>query len=103
MLSCTSTVSTANLKYQWIVCAQLLYFQHLKGAMSEYNRVFHYERYNDEESHNEIMDVPLCEHFFTRNLKMLTIPDDFQLYGKLGLIFPPFLNCFIQRGKLGYD
>ena len=34
-----------------------------------------------------IMEAPLSEPFFTRRMKMLSRPDGFMLYGKLGLDF----------------
>ena len=33
------------------------------------------------------MEAPLSERFFTRRMKMLSRPDDFMLYGKLGVDF----------------
>ena len=74
-----------------------------KGAISEYKGVLHCEGYDYEEFPDEIMEASLSEPFFTRRMKMLSRPDGFMLYGKLGLTFPPLLNCYIQKWNLGYD
>ena len=58
-----------------------------KGAISEYKGVLHYEGYDYEEFPDEIMEAPLSEPFFTRRMKMLSRPDGFMLYGKLGVDF----------------
>ena len=57
-----------------------------KGAISEYKGVLHCEGYDYEEFPDEIMEAPLSEPFFTR-MKMLSRPDGFMLYGKLGVDF----------------
>ena len=44
----------------------------------------HCEGYDYEELPDEIMEAPLSEPFFTRRMKMLSRPDSFMLYGKLG-------------------
>ena len=66
------------------------------GAMSEYKGVLHCEGNDYEEFPDEIMEAPLSEPFFTRRMKMLSRPDGFLLYGKLGVDFFPLPNCFIQ-------
>ena len=58
-----------------------------KGAISEYKRVLHCEGYDYEEFHDEIMEAPLSEPFFTRRMKMLSRPDGFIFYGKLVVDF----------------
>ena len=58
-----------------------------KGANSEYKGVLHYKGYHYEELSDEIMEAPLSEPFFTRRMKMLSRPDGFMLYGKLGVDF----------------
>ena len=45
------------------------------------------EGYDFKEFPDEIMEAPLSEPFFTRRMKMLSRPDDFMLYGKLGKDF----------------
>ena len=45
------------------------------------------EGYEHEEFPDEIMEAPLSEPFFTRKMKMLSRPDGFMLYGKLGVDF----------------
>ena len=62
----------------------------LKEAISEYEGVFHCERYDYEEFPDEIMEAPLSEPLFTRIMKMLSRPDGFMSYGKLGVDFSPF-------------
>ena len=59
----------------------------LKGAISEYKGVLHCEDYDYEQFPDEIMEAPLSEPFFTRRMKMLSRPDGFMLYGKLGVDF----------------
>ena len=58
-----------------------------KGATFEYKGVLHCEVYNQEEFPDEIMDVPLSEPFFTWRMKLLSRPDGFMLYCKLGVDF----------------
>ena len=68
----------------------------VKGAISEYKGVLHCEGYDYEEFPDEIMEAPLSEPFFAGRMKMLSRPDGFMLYGKLGVDFSPLLNCYIQ-------
>ena len=56
-----------------------------KGAISEYKGVLHCEGYDYEEFPDEILEAPLSEPFFTRRMNMLSTPDGFMLYGKLGV------------------
>ena len=58
-----------------------------KGAIFEYKGVLHCEGYDYEELPDEIMEALLSEPFFTRRMKMLSRPDGFMLYGKLGVDF----------------
>ena len=58
-----------------------------KGAISEYKAVFNCEGYDYEEFPDEIMEAPLLEPFITRRMKLLSRPDAFVLYGKLGVDF----------------
>ena len=57
------------------------------GAISEYKGVLHFQGYDFEELADEIMETFLPELFFTRRMKMLSRPDGFMLYGKLGVDF----------------
>ena len=59
----------------------------LKGAIFEYKGVLHCEGYDYEKFPDEIMEAPLSEPFFTRRMKLLSRPDGFILYGKLGVGF----------------
>ena len=61
--------------------------KNFKGTISEYEGVLHCEGYDYEEFSDEIMEAPLSEPFFTRRMKMLSRPDGFMLYGKLGVDF----------------
>ena len=56
-----------------------------KGAVSEYKGVLHCGGYDYAEFPDEIMEAPLSKPFFTRRMKMLSRPDGFMLYGKLGV------------------
>ena len=58
-----------------------------KGAISEYKRVLHCDRYDYEDFPDEIMEAPLSETFCTRRMKMLSRPDGFIMYRKLGVDF----------------
>ena len=58
-----------------------------KGAIFDYKGVLHCEGYDYEEFRDEIIETPLSESFFTRRMKMLSRPDGFMLYGKLGVDF----------------
>ena len=58
-----------------------------KGATSECKGVSHYEGYDYEELPDGNMETPLCEPFFTGRMKILSRPDGFMLYGKLGVDF----------------
>ena len=70
------------------LCAHKSYISNnFKGAISEYKGVLHCEVYDYEEFSDKIIDGPLCETSFTRRMKMLSRPDGFLLYGKLGVEF----------------
>ena len=47
----------------------------------------HWEVYDYEELPDEFMEAPLSEPLFTRRIKMLSRPDGFMLYGRLGVEF----------------
>ena len=55
-------------------------------AISEFKGVLHYEGYDFEEDPEDI-SKPLPDPFFTRGMKLLSRPDGFMLYGKLGIDF----------------
>ena len=57
-----------------------------KAAISEYKGVFHFEGYDYEQDPEDIAN-PLPDPFFTRRMKLLSRPDGFMLYGKLGIDF----------------
>ena len=58
-----------------------------KGAICQCKGVLHCEGYDYEEFPDEIMEAPLSEPFFTNRMKMLSRPDGFMLFGKLGVDF----------------
>ena len=62
-------------------------FNNFRGAISEYKGVLHCEGYDYEELPDDVMEAPLSEPFFTGRMKMLSRPDGFMLYGKLGVDF----------------
>ena len=60
---------------------------HFMGAISNYRGVLHCDKYDNEDFPDEIMPAALSEPFFTRRMKILSRPDGFMLYGKLGVDF----------------
>ena len=58
-----------------------------KRAKTEYKRVLLCEGYDYEEFPDKILESPLFEPVFTRRMKLLSRPDGFMLYGKLGTDF----------------
>ena len=57
-----------------------------KGAITEYKGVLHCESYDYEQDSEDIAN-PLPDLFFTRRMKLLSRPEGFMLYGKLGIDF----------------
>ena len=57
-----------------------------KATISEYKGVLHCEGYDYEQDPEDISN-PLPERFFTRRMKLLSRPDGFMSYGKLGIDF----------------
>ena len=57
-----------------------------KAAISENKGVLHCEGYDYEQDPEHISN-PLPDPFFTRRMKLLSRPDGFMLYGKLGIDF----------------
>ena len=57
-----------------------------KAAISEYKGVLYCEAYDYEQDPEDINN-PLPDPFFTRRMKLLSRPDGFMLYGKLGIDF----------------
>ena len=66
-----------------------------KAAISEYKGVLHCEGYDYEQDPEDISN-PLPDPFFTRRMKLLSRPDGFMFYDKLGIDFCQLLNCSIQ-------
>ena len=71
----------------WLFAHKSYFSKNFKGAISEYKGVLHCERYDYENPPDEIMEAFLSEPFFKRRMKMLSRPDGFMLYGKLGVDF----------------
>ena len=57
-----------------------------KVAITEYKGVLHFEGYDYEQDPEDIAN-PLPDPFFIRRMKLLSRPDGFMLYGKLGINF----------------
>ena len=57
-----------------------------KATISEYKGVLPCESYDYEQDPEDISN-PLPDPFFTRRMKLLSRPDGFMLYGKLGIDF----------------
>ena len=58
----------------------------IEAAISEYKGVLHCEVYDYEQDPEDISN-PLPDPFFTRRMNLLSRPDGFMLYGKLGIDF----------------
>ena len=58
-----------------------------KRAISEHKLVLHCEGYDYEQFRDEFTEAPSCEPFFRRRMKMLSRPDAFMFFGKLGVDF----------------
>ena len=58
-----------------------------KGAISEHKEDLRCEGYDYEVFTDELMEAPPSEPFFAKRMKMLSRPDGFMLYGKLGVDF----------------
>ena len=88
------------------ISAQKSYISNnFKKAISEYKGVLHYEGYDYEQDPEDISN-PLPDPFFTKRMKLLSRPDGFMLYGKLGIDFfstSELLYPSIQIWKLGCD
>ena len=75
-------IYNSNLLY-----AHKSYFSNnFKAAISEYKCVLHCESYDYEQDPEDISN-PLPDPFFARRMKLLSRPDGFMLYGKLGIDF----------------
>ena len=57
-----------------------------KGAITEYKGVLHCEGYDNEQDPEDINN-PQLDPFFTKRMKLLSRPDGFMSYGKLGIDF----------------
>ena len=66
-----------------------------KAAISEHKGVLNCEGY-DYEKNPEDINNSLPDPFFTRRMKLLSRPDGFMFFGKLGLTFSQALNCSIR-------
>ena len=57
------------------------------GAICEYEGVLHCMGYDYGDFVDDIMEAPLSEYFSARRMKMLSRPDGFRFYPKLGVDF----------------
>ena len=69
------------------------------AAISEYKGVLHCEGF-DYEQDPEYNNNPLTDPFFTRRMKLLSKPDGFMLYGKLGVDFFSTSELFYPNMKI---
>ena len=83
MLKCTATIN----KFTTLMDFLRKNFIFLTNSREPFlnTREFCCEGYDYDEFPDEIMEAPLSEHFFTRRMEMLSRPDGFMLYGKLGV------------------
>ena len=70
-----------------------------KAAISEYKGVLHCEGYDYEQDPEDI-NKPLLDPFFRRRMKLLSRPDGFMLYGKLGIDFFSTYELFCPNTKI---
>ena len=80
-----------------------------KAAISEFKGVLHCEGYDYEQGPEGIAN-PLTDPSFTRRMKLLSRPDGFMLYGKLGIDFfstsellHPNMNIRLRLIRAGLD
>ena len=69
------------------------------GDITEIKGVLHCECYDYEQDPEDFTN-PLTNPFFTRRRKLLSRPDGFMLYEKLGIDFFSLPNCFIPIRRL---
>ena len=70
-----------------------------KAAISEYKGVLHCEGYDYEQDHEDISNT-LPDPFFTRRMKLLSKPNGFMLFGKLGIDFFSFSKLLYPNMKI---
>ena len=71
-----------------------------RGAITEYKGLLHCEGYDYEQDPEDIAN-PLPHPFFTRRMKLLSRPDGFMLYGKLGIDFFSTSELLYPNMKIG--
>ena len=71
-----------------------------KAAIPENKRVLHCEGYDYEQDPEDISN-PLPAPFFARRMKLLSRPDGFMLYGKLGIDFFSISELLYSNMKIG--
>ena len=74
------------------------------GPISEYNGVLHCKGSDFEEFPDKVLESPspLSEPFFKRRMKLLSRPDDFMLYGKLGIYFLSTSHLLYPKMEFGW-
>ena len=85
------------------LCTKILFFQQLQGGHLWIQMSFCSARDTTEQFRDEILESLLSGLFFTRRTKILSRPNGFMLYDKLGVDFFTLPNCYIQLWKVGYD
>ena len=70
-----------------------------EAAISEYTGVLHFEGYDNEQDLEDISNT-LLDPFFPRRMKLLSGPDGFMLYGKLGIDFFPTSELLYPSMKI---
>ena len=87
MWKCTLTTSRFTIPMDSMLYAHKSYISNnFKAAISEYKAVLHCEGYDYEQDPEDITN-PLPDNSFTRILKLLSRPDGFMMYGRLGIDF----------------
>ena len=72
--------------YNGLYAHKFFISNNFKAAISEYKEVLHCEGYAFRQDPEDIAN-PLPDPFFTRRMKLLSRPDGFMLYGRLGTDF----------------
>ena len=86
MLKCTSTISKFTTLMDCMRIS-LTFPTTSRGPILKTREFCTARGYENQEFSEEVLEAPLSEPFFTRRVKMLSRPDGFMLYGKLGVDF----------------
>ena len=83
----TSTTSKFTILINGLYAHKAYISNNFTGAISDYRGVLHCEGYDFEEDPEDGLNTPLFAPFFQRRMKLLSRPNGFMLYGKLGVDF----------------